>query len=161
MLLPINPMFIVFADDRALQDIWRGFHEGHRVFKNRTVHKSALSSFLALIPSSRRRFVTNSSDRTLRQFNVPNFPPSSQDAELIDMELEPIHRFNDPINRTAWHSMAFSPNGEWLAGGAADAATHKIYIWDISNDGQFATALDGGREALTHLHVRRFHTLRI
>ncbi|KAF8911345.1 WD40 repeat-like protein [Mucidula mucida] len=99
-----------------------------------------------------RRFVTNSSDRTLRQFNVPNFPPSSQDAELIDMELEPIHRFNDPINRTAWHSMAFSPNGEWLAGGAADAATHKIYIWDISNDGQFATALDGGREALTHLH---------
>ena len=37
--------------------------------------------------------------------------------------------------------------------GAADPATHKIYIWDISNDGQFATALDGGREPLVHLHV--------
>jgi len=38
--------------------------------------------------------------------------------------------------------------------GAADPATHKIYIWDISNDGQFASTLDGGREPLAHLHVR-------
>lgn len=37
--------------------------------------------------------------------------------------------------------------------GAADPATHKIYIWDISNDGQFATALDGGREPLIDVHV--------
>ena len=37
--------------------------------------------------------------------------------------------------------------------GAADPAGHKIYIWDISNDGQFASALDGGREPLVHLHV--------
>lgn len=48
--------------------------------------------------------------------------------------------------------MSYSPDGEWLAGGAADPATHKIYIWDISNDGQFASALDGGREPLVHLH---------
>jgi len=38
--------------------------------------------------------------------------------------------------------------------GAADPATHKIYIWDLSNDGQFASTLDGGREPLVHLHVR-------
>jgi len=38
--------------------------------------------------------------------------------------------------------------------GAADPATHKIYIWDMQNDGQFATALDGGREPLLHVHVR-------
>lgn len=37
--------------------------------------------------------------------------------------------------------------------GAADNATHKIYIWDITNEGQFATTLDGGREPLLHLHV--------
>jgi COMPASS component SWD1 len=39
------------------------------------------------------------------------------------------------------------------AEGAADPAAHKIYIWDISNDGQFASALDGGREPLIHIHV--------
>ncbi|KAK0453170.1 WD40 repeat-like protein [Armillaria borealis] len=103
-----------------------------------------------------RRLVTNSSDRTLRQFNVPTYPTSKDGGACLEQELEPTHRFNDPINKTAWHSMAFSPNGEWLAGGAADTATHKIYIWDISNDGQFASALDGGREPLTHLHWHPF-----
>ena len=38
--------------------------------------------------------------------------------------------------------------------GAADNATHKIYIWDIANEGQFAAVLDGGREPLIHVHVR-------
>jgi len=70
----------------------------------------------------------------------------------MEQELEPTYRFNDPINKTAWHAMAYSPDGEWLAGGAADNATHKIYIWDISNEGQFAAALDGGREPLLHVH---------
>ncbi|KAJ3765427.1 WD40 repeat-like protein [Lentinula raphanica] len=101
-----------------------------------------------------RRLVTNSSDRTLRQFIVPNYPRSSDTAveSFIEEELEPTHRFNDPINKTAWHAVSYSPDGEWLAGGAADAANHKIYIWDISNDGQFASTLDGGREPLAHLH---------
>jgi len=35
----------------------------------------------------------------------------------MDEELEPTHRFNDPINRTAWYAMSYSPDGEWLAGG--------------------------------------------
>lgn len=117
--------------------------------------------------------MTNSSDRTLRQFNLPIYPPPNADREYIEQELEPTHRFNDPINKTAWHAMSYSPDGEWLAGGihicqylfvqaadiysgqlgAADPATHKIYIWDIQNDGQFACALDGGREPLIHVHV--------
>ncbi|KAF8632023.1 hypothetical protein AX17_004966 [Amanita inopinata Kibby_2008] len=99
-----------------------------------------------------RRLVTNSSDRTLRQFNVPHYPSPSSEAEYLEHELEPTQRFNDPINKTAWHAISYSPDGEWLAGGAADPAAHKIYIWDISNDGQFASALDGGREPLMHLH---------
>ncbi|KAF5322795.1 hypothetical protein D9619_001174 [Psilocybe cf. subviscida] len=107
-----------------------------------------------------RRLVTNSSDRTLRQFILPKYgdPPSETDMQsgvpfaFLDTELEPTHRFNDPINKTAWHAMCYSPDGDWLAGGAADPAGHKIYIWDISNDGQFASALDGGREPLVYLH---------
>ena len=67
--------------------------------------------------SSRRRLVTNSSDRTLRQFNLPTYLPPNADREYIEQELEPSHRFNDPISRTSWHGMSFSPDGEWLAGG--------------------------------------------
>ncbi|KIJ70363.1 hypothetical protein HYDPIDRAFT_35755 [Hydnomerulius pinastri MD-312] len=72
--------------------------------------------------------------------------------QILETELEPTHRFNDPISKVAWHAMSYSPDGEWLAGGAADPATHKIYIWDISNDGQFASALEGGREPLVDVH---------
>jgi WD40 repeat protein len=56
--------------------------------------------------------------------------------------------------------MSFSPDGEWLAGGAADPASHKIYIWDIANDGQLASTLDGGREPLIHVHVRQSNDAR-
>ncbi|KAJ2927391.1 hypothetical protein H1R20_g9706, partial [Candolleomyces eurysporus] len=107
-----------------------------------------------------RRLVTNSSDRTLRQFTVPSYahlegnsssslpspqncvpsPPSSTSPspqDIWEQDLEPTHRFNDPINKTAWHTMSYSPDGEWLAGGAADSAAHKVYIWDLSNDGLF------------------------
>ncbi|KAI5124879.1 hypothetical protein M0805_007309 [Coniferiporia weirii] len=93
-----------------------------------------------------RRLITNSSDRILRQFNLPSHYPAQLEEE--EQELEPTYRFSDPINKVAWHNMSYSPDGEWLAGGSADPATHKIYIWDISSDGQFATALDGGREPL-------------
>ncbi|KAN0097836.1 WD40-repeat-containing domain protein [Tylopilus felleus] len=141
-----------------------------------------------------RRLATNSSDRTIRQFNLPNYPSSSSSSArngiasssnsppventagrnsssdgngatasetasvtgnahpILETELEPTYKFSDPISKVAWHSMSYSPDGEWLAGGAADPATHKIYIWDISNDGQFASALDGGREPLIDVH---------
>ncbi|KLO10157.1 WD40 repeat-like protein [Schizopora paradoxa] len=94
-----------------------------------------------------RRLITNSSDRTLRQFNLPIYPPY-EEGEVMEQELEPTLRFSDPIGRVAWHNMAYSPDGEWLAGGSADPATHQIYIWNITSDGSFVTALDGGREPL-------------
>ena len=95
----------------------------------------------------------------LRQFNLPvDFPPlypyDDEDQELT--ELEPTYRFSDPINRVAWHNMAYSPDGIWLAGGSSDSATHKIYIWDLSSDGQFVTSLDGGREPLLDVTVISF-----
>ncbi|OSX60574.1 hypothetical protein POSPLADRAFT_1047985 [Postia placenta MAD-698-R-SB12] len=99
-----------------------------------------------------RRLVTNSSDRILRQFNLPVYTTPTTDAECLEQELEPTYRFNDPISKTAWLAMSYSPDGEYLAGGAADNAAHKIYIWDIANEGQFAAALDGGREPLLHVH---------
>ena len=123
-----------------------------------------------------RRLTTNSSDRVLRLFYLPTYPlppppsttpfptqpstPNPQivnqtqpDLHILEQELEPVHRFHDPITKTAWHTMSYSPDGDWLAGGAADPANHKIYIWDIQHNGQFATALDGGREPLVHVDV--------
>ncbi|OSD04175.1 WD40 repeat-like protein [Trametes coccinea BRFM310] len=102
--------------------------------------------------ASGRRMVTNSSDRVLRQFNLPVYPSPTTDGEYIEQELEPTHRFNDPISKVGWHAMSYSPDGEWLAGGAADDASHKIYIWDLAREGLLASTLDGGRELLTYVH---------
>jgi COMPASS component SWD1 len=99
-----------------------------------------------------RRLVTNSSDRTLRQFNLPTYPGSSSEGEVMVQELKPQYTFNDPINKASWHGMSYSPRGEWLAGGASDSASHKIYIWDISHDGRLAITLDGGRDPLSSIH---------
>ncbi|KAI0662892.1 WD40 repeat-like protein [Cubamyces menziesii] len=102
--------------------------------------------------ASGRRMVTNSSDRVLRQFNLPIYPSPTADNEYIEQELEPTHRFNDPISKVGWHAMSYSPDGEWLAGGAADDASHKIYIWDTAREGLLASTLDGGRELLAYVH---------
>jgi len=88
---------------------------------------------------------------------MPELPSSSSDPSVeqsvVEADLEATHKFSDPINRTAWHGMSYSPDGEWLAGGAADPAGHKIYIWDIANDGRLATTLDGGSDPLAYVHV--------
>lgn len=72
---------------------------------------------MILNPPLQSRLVTNSSDRTLRQFSLPLYPPPDPSGEYIEQELEPTHRFNDPIDKSAWHAMSYSPDGEWLAGG--------------------------------------------
>jgi len=115
-------------------------------------HKIAGAGIVKQIVLTRsgRSLLTNSSDRTLRQFEVPNYPNPAAGL-IMEEEIEPIAKLNDPINRMAWNGMAYSPDGEWAAGGAADPAAHKIYIWDLSSNGQFTTALDGGREVLIHL----------
>jgi len=128
------------------------------VFNSRTktmIARHKLSSTGTLkgltFTQSGRRIVTNSSDRTLRQFNIPNYAFHLQSQSFLESELEPTFRFSDPINKVAWHTMAYSPDGEFLAGGAADNATHKIYVWDSVNEGQFVSMLDGGREPLLFL----------
>ncbi|KAI0772532.1 WD40 repeat-like protein [Trametes elegans] len=102
--------------------------------------------------ASGRRMITNSSDRVLRQFSLPAYPAPTADNEYIEQELEPTHRFHDPVSKVGWHAMSYSPDGEWLAGGAADDASHKIYIWDTGREGLLAATLDGGRELLTYVH---------
>jgi len=39
--------------------------------------------------------------------------------------------------------------------GAADAATHKIYVWDLNNEGVLYEAVEGGRERLVDVQVNK------
>jgi len=60
--------------------------------------------------------LTNSTDRALRRFEVPSYP-RPEEGTLNEVPLEPLQKFNDPINRLSWNAAVFSPDGEWLAGG--------------------------------------------
>jgi COMPASS component SWD1 len=39
--------------------------------------------------------------------------------------------------------------------GAADAAKHRIYVWDLSQEGVFHETLEGGREPLVDVQVTK------
>ena len=73
-------------------------------------YKVLINVFLYVVVPS--WLVTNSSNGTLRQFNVPTYPLSSSGREFLEQELEPTRWFNDPTNKTAWHAMSYSPDGE-------------------------------------------------
>jgi WD40 repeat protein len=132
------------------------------VARHRIANAGSLRSLAFAVTGRRTRLVTNSSDRTLRLFTLPATYPSpspstatdSEGVFILEQDLEPSHRFSDPISRTAWASVSVDGAGCVLAAGAADSAAHKIYLWDLANDGRLLTTLDGGREPLVDAHVR-------
>lgn len=113
-------MLIVYKDDRPTQNIRSRDNQRPRLCKERAVSPLPILHSIVSHPGT-RRLVTNSSDRTLRQFNLPLYAPPSADGSYIEQELEPTYRFSDPINKVAWHSMSYSPDGEFLAGGESPA----------------------------------------
>lgn len=83
-----------------------------------------------------RRLVSNSSDKILRQFNLPIYDPPKEGDSWIENELEPTHKFIEPINKYMWNAMSYSPDGEWLAGGTSSlrvlhdisSRIHKVHL---------------------------------
>jgi COMPASS component SWD1 len=96
------------------------------------INNAGVLKSLSFAQSGRRvRLATNSADRTLRLFTLPSAypdpPPVDPETGLpvdgageyvfLESDLEPSHRFSDPINRAPWVGMSFSSSGELLAGG--------------------------------------------
>ncbi|KAF8481355.1 WD40-repeat-containing domain protein [Gautieria morchelliformis] len=99
-----------------------------------------------------RFLLTNSTDRVIRHFEVPAYQPPSAESEAaseyIEQDIEPLYKFADPVDKVSWNGIGYSADSEWVIAGAADAAKHKIYVWDLSQEGVLHETLEGGREAL-------------
>ena len=81
-------------------------------------------------PSSARNGVSSSSNSAPVEYTTGNLNSDGNGVTasetssvsvnihpVLETELEPTHKFSDPISKVAWHSMSYSPDGEWLAGG--------------------------------------------
>jgi COMPASS component SWD1 len=89
----------------------------------------------------------NSNDRTIRVFHVDAASPTG--APLI-----PIQRFQDLVNKTPWAGCGFSADGEYALGGAANKASHQLFIW-YKTTGTLAKTLEGPPDPLVDFCVRR------
>ncbi|KAK4689243.1 COMPASS component SWD1, partial [Tremellales sp. Uapishka_1] len=86
----------------------------------------------------KKNVILSSSDRALRVLQV---------SPLTSL-LTPSHRFQDLVNRTAWHSIGFSGDGEYVMGGAGHKMAHNVFIWDRES-GILLKVLEGPKEPLT------------
>ena len=86
--------------------------------------------------------VISSSDRAIRTFQV---------SPLTGV-LNPIHRFQDLVNRTPWHAVGFSGDGEYVMGGAGHKMAHNVFVWD-RDSGVLVKVLEGPKESLIYCDV--------
>ncbi|KAH3687928.1 hypothetical protein WICPIJ_001084 [Wickerhamomyces pijperi] len=95
------------------------------------------------------KIATNSSDRIIRQYNIPS------DATLDDPQtwqaLEITHKYQDIVNRIQWNSIMFHPteNSEYLIA-SAYGSSHVIYMWETTT-GSMLNILQGPEEELMDL----------
>ena len=66
--------------------------------------------------------------------------------------LDPIHRFQDLVNRTPWNAIGFSGDGEYVMGGAGHKMAHNVFIWD-RDSGVLVKVLEGPKESLVDCDV--------
>lgn len=93
-------------------------------------------------PAHTSNLILNSTDRALRVLTA-----SPQTGALA-----PIHRFQDLVNRTPWHAVGFSGDGEYVFGGAGHKMSHNVFVWD-REAGALIKVLEGPKESLMDADV--------
>ncbi|WVR08664.1 hypothetical protein IAU60_005722 [Kwoniella sp. DSM 27419] len=81
--------------------------------------------------------ICSASDRALRLLSV----------HPLTSALTPLHRFQDLVNRSPWHAIGFSGDGEYVMGGAGHKMAHNVFIWDREST-VLIKVLEGPKEPL-------------
>jgi COMPASS component SWD1 len=68
-----------------------------------------------------RFLLTNSTDRVIRHFEIPAYPPPSAESEAaseyVEQDIEPVYKFADPVDKVQWNGIGYSADTEWVIGG--------------------------------------------
>lgn len=97
-----------------------------------------------VVSSNNRKLVVNSSDRIVRQINLPDMY-NVTDADLWEFEVE--HKYQDLVNRLQWNSVAFNNNAEFLVASTFGQSSNDLYLWETSM-GSLVKILEGAVEEL-------------
>ncbi|KAK6455779.1 chromatin binding protein [Scheffersomyces xylosifermentans] len=97
-----------------------------------------------VISSNGRKLAVNSSDRIIRQVNMPDLINITDPDEW---EFETDHKYQDVVNRLQWNSVAFNHNAEFLVASSYGQSSHDLYIWETSM-GSLIKILEGSNEEL-------------
>lgn len=91
-----------------------------------------------------RKLAVNSSDRIIRQINLPDFINISNPNQW---EFEVEHKYQDVVNRLQWNSVSFNHNAEFLVASTYGNSSHDLYVWETSL-GSLIKILEGSKEEL-------------
>lgn len=97
-----------------------------------------------VISSNGRKLAINSSDRIIRQINLPDMI-NITDPSLWEFEVE--HKYQDVVNRLQWNSVTFNHNGEFLVASTFGQSSHDLYVWETAL-GSLVKILEGSNEEL-------------
>lgn len=91
-----------------------------------------------------RKLAVNSSDRVIRQVNMPDLV-NNKDAALWEFDVE--HKYQDVVNRLQWNAVAFSHNLEFLVASTFGQSSQDLYVWETLM-GSLIKILEGLHEEL-------------
>ncbi|RLV93837.1 COMPASS component SWD1 [Spathaspora sp. JA1] len=98
-----------------------------------------------VISSNGCKLAVNSSDRIIRQINLPDLINITNPN---DWEFEIDHKYQDVVNRVQWNSMSYNHNGDFLVASTyGQQSSHDLYIWE-TNNGSLIKILEGAKEEL-------------
>jgi COMPASS component SWD1 len=101
---------------------------------------------LSQICTSRRSnyLAINATDRTIHIFEMNS-----------DMSIQLLYKLQDLIDRNQWRCCTLSSDEEYIIGGLAHKAEHKVYIWDRLS-GNLIKILEGPNETIEDLSWHPF-----
>lgn len=97
-----------------------------------------------VISPNGRKLAVNSSDRIIRQVNLPDMI-NITNPDLWEFDID--HKYQDVVNRLQWNSVAFNHNAEFLVASTYGQSSHDLYVWETSM-GSLIKILEGSNEEL-------------
>lgn len=97
-----------------------------------------------LISPNGRKLAVNSSDRIIRQINLPDLL-NNPDPDSWEFEVE--QRYQDVVNRLQWNTVHFNHNLEFLVASTFGQSSQDLYVWETSM-GTLIKILEGSHEEL-------------